>query len=172
MAYDPSMPGAESPLAAALERVGDRWSLLLIEALLEGPRRFNELQAGVAGIAPNILSDRLKRLESERVIRSPPYSERPVRLAYELTAEGPELEAALPGKTRFGVMQHLRVLEAASLVTTRRAGRRKLHYLNPVPIRLIHDRWISKYAEPWVGGMTALKKQLEAATVNAPMHVY
>ena len=83
-----------------------------------------------------------------------------------------ELEAALPGMTRFGVMKHLRVLEAASLVTTRRAGRRKLHYLNPVPIRLIHDRWISKYAEPWVGGMTALKKQLEAATVNAPMHVY
>ena len=95
MAYDPTMPEVESPLAAALERVGDRWSLLLIEALLEGPRRFNELQAGVSGIAPNILSDRLKRLESERVIRSQPYSERPVRLAYELTAEGQELAGAL-----------------------------------------------------------------------------
>jgi uncharacterized protein YndB with AHSA1/START domain len=83
-----------------------------------------------------------------------------------------ELEAALPGMTRFGVMKHLRVLEAASLITTRRAGRRKLHYLNPVPIRLIHDRWISKYAEPWVGGMTAMKKHLEAPTVNEPMHVY
>src|SRR5437588_2916140 len=83
-----------------------------------------------------------------------------------------ELEEALPGMTRFGVMKHLRVLEAANLVTTRRAGRRKLHFLNPVPIRLIHDRWISKYAEPWVGGMADLKHDLEATTVNAPMHVY
>jgi DNA-binding transcriptional ArsR family regulator len=54
------------------------------------------------------------------------------------------------GLTRFGVMKHLAVLEAAGLVTTRRAGREKLHFLNPVPIRLIHDRWISKFAEPWV----------------------
>jgi len=83
-----------------------------------------------------------------------------------------ELEAALPGMTRFGVMKHLRVLEAASLVTTRRAGRRKLHFLNPVPIRLIHDRWISKYAQPWMSGMADLKHDLEAPTVNAPMHVY
>jgi uncharacterized protein YndB with AHSA1/START domain len=83
-----------------------------------------------------------------------------------------ELEPALPGMTRFGVMKHLRVLEAANLLTTRRAGRRKLHYLNPVPIRLIHDRWISKYAEPWVGGMANLKHHLEATTVTAPMHVY
>ena len=82
-----------------------------------------------------------------------------------------ELEAALPGMTRFGVMKHLRVLEAAGLLTTRRAGRRKLHFLNPVPIRLIHDRWISKYAEPWVGGMADLKHALEAP-MNAPMHVY
>ena len=82
-----------------------------------------------------------------------------------------ELGAALPGMTRFGVMKHLRVLEAAGLLTTRRAGRRKLHFLNPVPIRLIHDRWISKYAEPWVGGMADLKHALEAP-MNAPMHVY
>jgi uncharacterized protein YndB with AHSA1/START domain len=83
-----------------------------------------------------------------------------------------ELEAALPGMTRFGVMKHLRVLEAANLVTTRRAGRRKLHFLNPVPIRLIHDRWISKYAQPWVSGMADLKHHLEAPPMNAPMHVY
>src|SRR5256885_16580534 len=95
MSYDPGMPGTGSPLAAALERVGDRWSLLLIEALLEGPRRFNELQAGVTGIAPNILSDRLKRPESERAVRAQPYSERPVRPVYELTAEGQELPGAL-----------------------------------------------------------------------------
>jgi DNA-binding HxlR family transcriptional regulator len=95
MSYDPIMPTDTSPLAAALERVGDRWSLLVVEALLSGSRRFNELQAQVSGIAPNILSDRLKRLEGERVVRSQPYSERPVRLVYELTAEGQELAGAL-----------------------------------------------------------------------------
>jgi len=82
-----------------------------------------------------------------------------------------ELEAALPGMTRFGVMKHLRVLEAAGLVTTRRAGRRKLHFLNPVPIRLIHDRWISKFAEPWVGGMADLKHELENP-MSSLKHVY
>ena len=82
-----------------------------------------------------------------------------------------ELEAVLPGMTRFGVMKHLRVLEAANLVVTRRAGRRKLHFLNPVPIRLIHDRWISKYAEPWVGGLADLKHNLERPMSN-PIHVY
>jgi uncharacterized protein YndB with AHSA1/START domain/DNA-binding transcriptional ArsR family regulator len=82
-----------------------------------------------------------------------------------------ELEAALPEMTRFGVMKHLRVLEAAHLVATRRAGRRKLHFLDPVPIRLIHDRWISKYAEPWVGGMVDLKHSLERP-MSSPKHVY
>jgi len=73
-----------------------------------------------------------------------------------------ELEEALPEMTRFGVMKHLRVLAAAGLVTTHRDGRRKLHYLNPVPIRLIHDRWISRFAEPLVGRMADLKTRLEA----------
>ena len=68
--------------------------------------------------------------------------------------------------TRFGVMKHLRVLEAAGLVATRRAGRAKFHYLNPVPIRLIHDRWIDKYAAPWVGALGALKRQLEEETMS------
>jgi DNA-binding HxlR family transcriptional regulator len=86
---------AESPLAAALERVGDRWSFLTVEALLGGPRRFIELQEAVTGIAPNILADRLRRLEREGVIVSRPYSERPVRLAYELTPEGQDLASAL-----------------------------------------------------------------------------
>jgi DNA-binding transcriptional ArsR family regulator len=72
-----------------------------------------------------------------------------------------ELEAALPQMTRFGVMKHLRVLEDAHLVTTQRDGRRKLHYLNPVPIREIHDRWISHYAEPFVTGLLALRDQAE-----------
>jgi DNA-binding HxlR family transcriptional regulator len=95
MTYDPGMAAVDSPLAAALERVGDRWSLLVVEALLSGPRRFNELQAQVAGIAPNILSDRLKRLETEGVVRADPYSERPVRLVYALTPDGEELAGAL-----------------------------------------------------------------------------
>ncbi|MDQ1548863.1 MAG: hypothetical protein QOD27_521, partial [Microbacteriaceae bacterium] len=56
--------------------------------------------------------------------------------------------------SRFGVMKHLRVLEDAGLVVTKRRGREKLHYLNAVPIRLIHDRWVSKYAEPWVAGLS------------------
>ena len=72
MAYDPIMASPDSPLGAALARVGDRWSLLVVEALLPGPRRFNELTEAVTGIAPNILADRLRRLEAERVIRSTP----------------------------------------------------------------------------------------------------
>ena len=95
MAYDPRMTAASSPLAAALKRVGDRWSLLLVEALLPGPRRFSELAEAVPGIAPNILSDRLRRLESERVVRSTPYSKRPPRFTYQLTPEGAELAGAL-----------------------------------------------------------------------------
>ena len=63
--------------------------------------------------------------------------------------------------TRFGVMKHLRVLEDAGLVVTRRRGREKLHYLNAVPIRLIHDRWVSKYAEPWAAALSDIKERLE-----------
>ena len=95
MPYDPRMAAPASPLAAALERVGDRWSLLLVEALLPGPRRFGELSEAVPGIAPNILADRLRRLEAERVVRATPYSERPPRFAYQLTPEGGELAGAL-----------------------------------------------------------------------------
>ncbi|HEV1998511.1 MAG TPA: SRPBCC domain-containing protein [Candidatus Dormibacteraeota bacterium] len=63
--------------------------------------------------------------------------------------------------TRFGVMKHLRQLEGAGLVVSRRRGREKLHFLNPVPIRLVHDRWVSKYAEPWTAALSGLKNQLE-----------
>ncbi len=70
------------------------------------------------------------------------------------------LEERVP-MTRFGVMKHLKVLEEAGLVVTRKRGREKLHFLNPVPIRLIHDRWVSKYAEPWAAALTDLKAQLE-----------
>ena len=70
------------------------------------------------------------------------------------------LESDLP-MTRFGVMKHLKVLEQAGLVITQRRGREKLHFLNAVPIRLIHDRWVSKYAEPWAATLSGLKQQLE-----------
>jgi DNA-binding transcriptional ArsR family regulator len=70
------------------------------------------------------------------------------------------LEQGLP-MTRFGVMKHLRVLEEAGLVTTRRRGREKQHFLNAVPIRLIYDRWVSKYAEPWAAALTGLKHAIE-----------
>jgi len=72
-----------------------------------------------------------------------------------------ELESEL-AMTRFGVMKHLRVLERANLVVTRRAGREKLHFLNPVPIRMIHDRWIDKYTERRVSALLELKTELEA----------
>jgi uncharacterized protein YndB with AHSA1/START domain/DNA-binding transcriptional ArsR family regulator len=78
------------------------------------------------------------------------------------------LEERLP-MTRFGVMKHLRILEEAGLVTTQRRGREKLHFLNPVPIRLVHDRWVSKYAEPWAATLSGLKTYLEddvTETVN------
>src|SRR5882672_8342724 len=64
--------------------------------------------------------------------------------------------------SRFGVMKHLKQLEEAGLVVTRRRGREKLHFLNPVPIRLVHDRWVSKYAEPWAAGLSELKTRLES----------
>jgi DNA-binding HxlR family transcriptional regulator len=86
---------AASPLAAALVRVGDRWTLLVVQALLAGPRRFNELLEEIPGIAPNILSERLKRLERDALLVSRPYIERPPRAAYQLTAEGMELAGAL-----------------------------------------------------------------------------
>src|SRR2546423_12202980 len=73
--------------------------------------------------------------------------------------------------TRFGVMKHLRVLEEANLVATKRRGREKLHFLNPVPIRLVHDRWVSKYAEPWVATLSALKRRLEE-TMEKVFEIY
>ena len=96
-AHDPSLTRQAplSPLDAALERVGDRWSLLLVEALLDGPRRFGELQPAMGGIAPNILTDRLRRLERTGVVVGEPYSRRPLRLAYRLTQEGQELAGVL-----------------------------------------------------------------------------
>jgi len=82
----------------------------------------------------------------------------------ELFREDGQTLSALEARfdiTRFGVMKHLKQLEEAGLVVTRRRGREKLHFLNPVPIRLVHDRWVSKYAEPWAAELSDLKRRLE-----------
>src|SRR6476619_5498618 len=81
------------------------------------------------------------------------------------------LERRLP-MTRFGVMKHLRVLQEAGLVTTKRRGREKLHFLNPVPIRLVHDRWVSKYAEPWAATLSELKKGIEEDAMEKVFEIY
>jgi DNA-binding HxlR family transcriptional regulator len=84
-----------TPLADALERVGDRWTLLVVAALLPGAKRFNELQDELDGIAPNVLSARLKGLTEQALVVAQPYSERPPRFAYELSESGRELAGAL-----------------------------------------------------------------------------
>src|SRR5438045_8060508 len=81
------------------------------------------------------------------------------------------LEERLP-MTRFGVMKHLKVLEEAGLVTTKKRGREKLHFLNAVPIRLVHDRWVSKYAEPWAAALTGLKRDLEGRSMEKVFEIY
>jgi len=86
---------AATPLADALARVGDRWTLLTVAELLDGPLRFNELQERLAGIAPNVLSSRLKALTEEALVVTQAYSERPPRFVYELSESGRELAGAL-----------------------------------------------------------------------------
>jgi DNA-binding HxlR family transcriptional regulator len=86
---------AHAALSEALERVGDRWTLLVIAALLDGPRRFGDLQSELGGIAPNVLSQRLRSLEAHGIVLARRYSERPPRFAYELSASGRELAGAL-----------------------------------------------------------------------------
>ena len=92
----------DSPLAAALEAVGDRWTLLVVAALLDGPLRFNDLQELVPGIAPNILSQRLSHLEQRGLAVAQPYSERPPRFVYELTDAGRGLAGVLRLLTDWG----------------------------------------------------------------------
>jgi DNA-binding HxlR family transcriptional regulator len=96
------MSEAASPLADALARVGDRWTLLLVAALLDGPRRFGDLESELGGIAPNVLSARLRHLEEQGVVVAQPYSERPPRFVYELSASGRELAGALRLLTDWG----------------------------------------------------------------------
>src|SRR3954466_12786874 len=91
----PDPDRSRSPLEAALDRVGDRWSLLLVEALLDGPRRFGALSEAVPGIAPNILTDRLRRLERERIVVATPYQQRPPPMSYALPPDGRGLASGL-----------------------------------------------------------------------------
>src|SRR3954465_1866644 len=96
------------------------------------------------------------------------------RLLDELFREDGQTLSALVARfsmTRFGVMKHLKQLEEAGLVVTRRRGREKLHFLNPVPIRLVHDRWVSKYAEPWTAALSGLKHELEK-TMEKVFEIY
>jgi DNA-binding HxlR family transcriptional regulator len=88
-------PPSPTALESALDRVGDRWSLLVVDALLDGPRRFGEVRDALPGIAPNILTDRLRRLERERILVATPYSARPPRMEYRLTGDGRDLASAL-----------------------------------------------------------------------------
>ena len=93
----------------------------------------------------------------------------------ELFREDGQTLTALEGRlpmSRFGVMKHLKVLEDAGLVVTRRRGREKLHFLNAVPIRLVHDRWVSKYAEPWAAGLSALKTSIEEKVMEKVFEIY
>ena len=84
-----------SALDVAMARVGDRWTLLIIDALIEGPRRFKDLEAAVPGLAPNVLTARLRRLEGDGLVVAVPYSERPARYEYRVSAEGRELAGAM-----------------------------------------------------------------------------
>ena len=99
----PRAPGR--PLAEALRCVGDRWTLLVVEELLVGPRRFGELLEGLDGLAPNILSRRLKALEADGLLVASPYSTRPYRVAYSLTAHGAELASALRLLAQWGAQR-------------------------------------------------------------------
>jgi uncharacterized protein YndB with AHSA1/START domain len=93
----------------------------------------------------------------------------------ELFKEDGQSLSALEGRlpmTRFGVMKHLRVLEEAGLVVTRRRGREKLHFLNAVPIQLIHDRWVDKYTAPWAATLSELKHKLEDRTMEKVFEIY
>ncbi len=102
---DEEITGDRAALADALSAVGDRWTLLIVAALLEGPRRFGELSEEVAGIAPNVLTQRLRALEGNALVLARPYSERPPRFVYELSDAGRELAGVLRLRAGWGGAQ-------------------------------------------------------------------
>lgn len=99
----PDGTAAPPSLQRALSVVGDRWSLAVVDALRRGPRRFGEIQASLGEVSPNVLSARLKQLSGDRVVLAQPYSDRPVRFAYELTALGRGLLAAADVLAQWGL---------------------------------------------------------------------
>jgi uncharacterized protein YndB with AHSA1/START domain/DNA-binding transcriptional ArsR family regulator len=113
-------------------------------------------------------------MEDDRVFRALADPSRRLLLDLLFERDGRTLTDLQSGlaMTRFGVMKHLRVLEEAGLIATRRQGREKLHFLNAVPIRLVHDRWVSKYAEPWVAKLSDLKHRLEDNTMEKVFEIY
>ena len=118
---EPAAGRAEpSALSEALDRVGDRWTLLIVEALLDGPRRFGDLQAALPGIAPNVLTQRLRHLEREALVAARPYSRRPPRFTYELGDSGHELAGALRLLADWGARQaeHVETLRHERCGTT------------------------------------------------------
>ena len=132
-------PTVPSPLQEAVVRVGDRWTLLIVEALLEGPRRFNDLADELRGIASNILSQRLKELERWGLVVATPYSERPPRFAYQLSAGGRELAGALRLLAQWGAQrsgdgdaESLQHLECGTPLETR--------WYCPTCARMVEDR--------------------------------
>ncbi len=100
-----SAPPSRLSLAESLQVVGDRWALLVVAVLLDGPRRFGDLQSELPGIATNVLAQRLRHLESHGVLVSQPYSERPPRFVYELTSSGRDLSAAVRSLTDWAAGQ-------------------------------------------------------------------
>jgi uncharacterized protein YndB with AHSA1/START domain len=113
-------------------------------------------------------------MEDDRVFRALADPTRRLLLDQLFERDGRTLTemVSLLEMTRFGVMKHLRALEDAGLVVTRRRGREKLHFLNPVPIRLVHDRWVSKYAEPWAATLSGIKHELEERTMQKIFEIY
>ncbi len=98
-------PAPPDDLDAAVRRIGDRWTLLVVDALRSGPMRYGELESALAGIAPTVLARRLKDLEADGLVTAAPYQDRPVRMAYELTAAGTELAGALDLLRQWGASQ-------------------------------------------------------------------
>lgn len=133
---------SDSGLAEALARVGDRWTLLLVDALLEGPKRFNDLAGAVPGIAPNILSGRLKQLERDGIVLARPYSKRPVRLSYELSAAGRELAGAMRLLAQWGSRRAPGRDAAARHPAC--GGLMEVHWYCPTCARVVEENEISE----------------------------
>lgn len=144
-----SAPPSGSALHDALAQVGDRWTLLVVHALLGGPRRFNELQEELGGIAPNVLSHRLRHLEDSRLVVAEPYSSRPPRFAYQLTGSGAELAGALRMLTQWGADQGGR---AAPVVHEACGTAPEARWWCPTCDRLVDDDELEEAAEDvrWV----------------------